>query len=60
MKNRRAADDLMRQAAMQGDGICGAYFELESVARQTDWGSFIVGTAYDYREEDEDDNLREF
>ena len=50
----------MRQAAVEGCGIAGAYFELDSAARQTPEGSFIVGTAYDFREEDEDDNLRPY
>lgn len=60
MENRRAADELMRESAMKGDGIAGAYFELESAALQTPAGPFIAGTAYDYRDEDEDDHIRPF
>lgn len=60
MDNRRAADELMRKAAIEGDGIAGAYFELESDAHSIPGGSYIVGTAYDERDEDEDDNQRPY
>lgn len=45
----------MRQAAMRGDGIAGAYFELESLARKTTEGSFIVDTEILLSDEDWDD-----
>lgn len=55
LKNRKAGDALMRQAAMRGDGIAGAYFELESLARKTTEGSFIVDTEILLSDEDWDD-----
>jgi len=53
LDNRAAGDALMRKAAMYGDEIAGAYFELESWAKQNGLG--FVTTEVDYDPEDWDD-----
>jgi|WetSurMetagenome_2_1015567.scaffolds.fasta_scaffold1711634_2 hypothetical protein len=60
LANRRAAMELARQAAMRGDPIAGALFELESAAATTHGGQFLATTAQDFRDEDEDDEMRPF
>lgn len=59
MSNRQAAMNAVRDAAMKGNGIAGALFELESAAHSAGLG-FIATTAQDFRDEDEDDNIRPF
>lgn len=53
LKNRKAGDALMREAAMQGDGIAGAFFELQSQAGES------VKTSVDY-DDDEWDDVRPY
>lgn len=48
-KNREAAMALVREAAMHGNPIAGALFELESWASQTSWGRYTVTTMQDFR-----------
>jgi len=60
LANRRAAMELARQAAQEGDGIAGALFELESIAHTIPGGGFMATTAQDMRDEDEDDEIRPF
>jgi hypothetical protein len=43
----------MREAAMRGDGIAGAYFELESAARKAGFG--LIEAIVDQDPEDWDD-----
>ncbi len=51
--------DLARKAAIRGDGIAGAMFELESIASKYGLG-YLAKTAQDWRDEDEDDEMRPF
>lgn len=60
INNRKAAMALARDAAIGGDGIAGAMFELESAAHTVPGGGFIATTAQDFRDEDEDDDVRPF
>lgn len=61
VENRIAAMDLVRRQAICGDPTCAALFELESVAHSMGpFGSFIATTAQDWRDEDEDDEIRPF
>ena len=61
IENRKAAMDLVRRQAISGDPICGALFELESLAHSMGGAaSFMATTAQDWRDEDEDDDMRPY
>ncbi len=60
IKNRKAMLDAARDAAIGGDPICGAMFALESLARGVHGGGFIATTAQDWRDEDDDDDIRPY
>lgn len=60
LANRRAAIELAREAAMHGDPIAGALFELKSAAGMIPGGSFLATTGQDFRDEDEDDYERPY
>jgi hypothetical protein len=59
LANRKAQREAIRKAAMKGDRICGALFELESLAHENGLG-FVVTIAQDMRDPDEDDDMRPF
>lgn len=59
LKNRLAQEALRREAAMRGDPIAGALFELESWASQDPAGRFIVDS-FNYRDKDELDDERPY
>lgn len=48
LDNRKAGDALMREAAMRGEEIAGAFFELQSITGG-------IQTSVDYDDEDWDD-----
>lgn len=56
--NRKAAMDMARKAAMQGDPIAGAYFSFESFIRKDPYGDFLIEFG-DYMD-DEDDDFRPY
>ena len=59
--NRKAAMDMAREQALSGDPVCGGLFELESLAHSLGGGaSFMATTAQDWRDEDEDDDMRPY
>jgi hypothetical protein len=60
MENRRAADALMREAAQRGCPIAGAAFELLHTASLDPATRFVTQTGYDYRDVDEDDDMRPY
>ena len=61
IKNRKAVDDLIRKQARAGDPICSSLLELESFAHHAGGGaSFMATTAYDWRNEDAEDDLRPY
>lgn len=59
LENRKAARDIAWDAAAQGDGTAGALFALESMAHAAGLG-YMVETADQYRDPDEDDEIRPF
>ncbi len=56
LKNRLAATELARQAAMKGNPVCGAYFAAmdEIRSRGGEYGRFLADFA-DYFDDDDDD-----
>jgi hypothetical protein len=61
IENRKAAMELARRQATAGDPICGALFQLESLAHSLGGAaSFMAATAQDWRDEDEDDDIRPY
>lgn len=59
LANRQAQNAMLHDAAVKGDPIAGAVFELESLAHQEGLG-FIATTGFDYRDEDDLDDLRPY
>jgi len=57
--NRTAALNLARRNAARGDTICGSLFALESMASSVGLG-FMATTAQDWRDEDEEDDIRPY
>ena len=57
--NRKAAKQLAWDQALRGDPICGGLFALESMAQAAGLG-YEATTMQDWRDEDEDDEIRPF
>jgi hypothetical protein len=61
IENRKVAMDLARRQALSGDPVCGGLFALESLAHSMTGGAtFMATTAQDWRDEDEDDEMRPY
>ena len=57
--NRKAAMEMVHEAALRGDEACAGLFELESMAQSCGLG-FMATTAQDWADEEEDEDVRPY
>jgi len=60
LANRRAAKKLMNRQAKRGCRISAAVNDLLLASMQHGSTAYLAQTGYDYRDEDEEDDIREF